>query len=115
MASARVGSQRVGTVDRQRSVWGLGIRVTPLLTGELSAEYAAGLDAVPGRAEPEAWYVQYLYPLNARWKVGARYSAWDPDTENIGVPGPRRGAGPGSSSPTSQTRARFTGAVDLLR
>ncbi len=117
VASARVGSQRVGTVDRQRSVWGLGIRVTPLLTGELSAEYAAGLDAVPGRAEPEAWYVQYLYPLNARWKVGARYSAWDPDTENIGVPGAAgEERGPGFVvAYQPDARLRFTGAVDLLR
>ena len=87
--SGRIGNQVIAGVDRQHSIWGIGAKVTPSFGGEFTAEFATGRDAATATSHttPRAWYIEYDRPLGGRWLMGARYSSFDPDIDNVGVAG----------------------------
>lgn len=119
VASGRIGNQTIAGFDRQRSIWGLGAKVTPPFGGEFTAEFATGRDATTAtlRTTPLAWYVQYDRPLGAQWRVGVRYASFDPDTDNVGVAGNTgEERGPGFAvAYQMDEHLRLTGALEFPR
>ncbi|NLB94189.1 MAG: hypothetical protein GX785_00625 [Armatimonadetes bacterium] len=117
--SGRISNQVIAGVDRQHSIWGIGAKVTPSFGGEFTAEFATGRDAATATSHttPRTWYIEYDRPLGGGWLVGARYSSFDPDIDNVGVAGntgEERGAAFALAYQFDE-HLRLTGALEFPR